>query len=1015
MDVLQTIHRRQTTTGQTNTNGGLSTGEQVLQLLSNPFQASLQTNAFWASLATSIGISAALALLFCFMRPRNTIVYAPKLKNSDKDHAPPPLGKGLFSWVKPVTSANEPFLVAKIGMDAVIFLRFTRMLRNIFVVLGFLGLVLMIPVNVGLGNKAVSRGSSGFAIMTPLFIFGKGLWAQVVLAWVIDVVIIYFLWHNYRRVHKLRRGYLESPEYQASLHARTLLIRDIPPKFRNNEGIVRVIEDVNPTGVIPRTTIGRNVKILPDLIEEHEEAVRELESVLAKYMKHPDRLPPRRPTMKAPSKYKGPTTNGKVDAIDFLTDRIRELETKINYIRERVDTRDPMPYGFASWDEIQDAHTVAYLARSKRPHGARIQLAPRPNDLIWSNLKLSRGSRKNKSVMNAVWITVLTILWTPLNAGIAVFLSNFSNLGLVWKGFRNTLQAHHTGWAILQGIAAPAITSLVYLVLPIIFRRLQIRAGDVTKTERERHVLRNLYSFFTFNNLIVFSIFSAIWQYVTVVIQYNREGNDTWTSLRQGRFFLVITTSLCQISPFWVTWILQRNLGAAADLAQLWHLTCVWFARTFMAPTPRQNIEWTAPPAFDYASYYNYFLFYTTVALCYSTLQPIVLVVTALYFTIDAVCKKYLLMYVFVTKTESGGQFWVTIFNRIVFATILSNVVIGVVVKARGGWDLVAALVPLLFIMIGFKIYCMKTFDLDLKYYARGRMHDTERLPSNGKPRKVEKISSKFGHPALYKPLMTPMVHEKAKDVLGQVYRGRLNSEGGQSMAFSDIAMQPMNHTGKVVQDVPFEIVPEAQQDFQFYKNRSDFRGQGGDTPSRTATPIPFGGTDGYNSAESSRPQTPIVYTGKEGYSSPGSTRAQTPVHSTRKEEYSSPEGSRGGSHSPRLSQQYHGVGVHRKPVDPSHVPPQIRAAALGVPEAGDLGIQHGYYNDITDDRANLLHGVGDIRTPNGEFMSLDRWQTHEDGREGSDTIPYRDYNYSGGHTPSEEMNTGYDYFRGRR
>jgi hypothetical protein len=83
-----------------------------------------------------------------------------------------------------------------------------------------------------------------------------------------------------------------------------------------------------------------------------------------------------------------------------------------------------------------------------------------------------------------------------------------------------------------------------------------------------------------------------------------------------------------------------------------------------MSPTPRQLIEWTAPPPFDYASYYNYvgdefkllsrglgdtnleqqFLFYATVALCFATLQPIVLPVTALYFALDSWLKKYLLM-----------------------------------------------------------------------------------------------------------------------------------------------------------------------------------------------------------------------------------------------------------------------------------------------------------------------------------------------------------------------------------
>ena len=420
--------------------------------LLTPFQ--LQTGAFWASLGTSLGLSAGLALLFCLIRPRNNLVYAPRLKNADKDHAPPPIGNGLFSWVAPVRHATEPYLMEKIGLDAVVFLRVTRMLRNMFLILGLVGIAVMIPVNITQSNKAITKGLDAFKIMTPLYVWGGGLWAQVVVAWLIDLVVIYLLWHNYRRIHKLRRTYLESPEYQRSLHARTLLIRDIPAQFRNNEGIARLTEEVNSTGAVPRTTVGRNVKVLPDLIEDHEKAVKQLESLLAKYLRNPDKLPPNRPMIKAPSKYRGQTTGGKVDAIDYLTDRIRALEMEISDVRDRVDNRDAMPYGFASWEEISQAHSVAFQARSKRPHGAKIRLAPRPNDLIWNNLKLSRASRKTKRIMNIVWITALTIVWTPINAGIAIFLSNLANLGLVWPTFKTQLEAHHTAWSVVQGIAA---------------------------------------------------------------------------------------------------------------------------------------------------------------------------------------------------------------------------------------------------------------------------------------------------------------------------------------------------------------------------------------------------------------------------------------------------------------------------------------------------------------------------------------------------------------------------------
>jgi len=876
----------------------------------------------------------------------------------------------------------------KIGMDAVVFLRFTRMLRNMFLVLGLIGLCVMIPVNVAMGNKAISNGLSAFSIMTPLFVFGDGLWAQVVVAWIIDMVVAYFLWHNYRRIHSLRRAYFQSDDYQKSLHARTVMLRDLPKKARTDEGIMRVTDEINPTGVQPRTAVGRNVQVLPDLIEEHGESVRELESVLAKYLKNPDRLPTNRPTMRAPRRHKGQKVNGRVDAIEYLTERIKELELEINEIRERVDKRDAMSYGFASWEQIQEAHSVAFAARKKKIQGATIKLAPRPNDLIWENVPLTKAARKRKRFMAGVWITVLTVLWTPLNAGIAIFLSNLSNLGSVWPAFQLQLQAHRTLWSIVQGIASPAITSLVYLVLPIIFRRLQIRAGDYTKTARERHVLRNLYAFFTLNNLIVFSLFSAIWQYITLVIQKSETDGNAWDAIVSGQFFLTITTALCQISPFWLTWLLQRNLGAAIDLAQLWSLFYVWFAQTFLAPTPRQNIEWTAPPAFNYASYYNYFLFYSTVALCFSTLQPIILIITALYFSVDSLLKKYLLMYVFITKTESGGQFWRTLFNRLIFAVILSNVIIGVVVKARGTWTMVFAMVPLIILMLGFKWYCAKTFDKDMTYYATTGMQDTERLTSTDKLRRAERIAHKFGHPALYKPLVTPMVHARARHVLQQLYHGRLNSDVGQTTDFSDLAMQPMTQGHKPAQDAPFEIVPEAQQDFEYYMNRSDFRDE-------------IGGGDLYGKPDdliTERSHTPMSFMGKDYQAtSPSSSRASSPAPSQTHRSPRMP---------PHAQMAHEQITVHPAFRSGSNSDSGNNSRDHSITREGftrhappgGLSVPHGPYTDPYDDRTNLLRGAGELRTPNGEFMNVDRWRTNAS-------------------TPNqhEDESGSYDYFRGRR
>ncbi|KAJ5382799.1 hypothetical protein N7517_000710 [Penicillium concentricum] len=907
--------------------------DTFLELIANPFRSAFTVTAIWASLGTSIGVTVLLALLFSLIRPRHSLVYAPKVKHADLKHTPPPVGKGFFAWVKPVINTREPQLIETVGLDAAIFLRFTKMCRNIFICLSIIGCLVMIPVNVTQSkNPTDSSASSAFNMMTPLNITNPtAIWSQVVCAWAFDLIVVFFLWRNYRVIRNLRRQYFQSSEYQRSLHARTLMITDIPPNGRTDEGILRLTDKVNPTAALPRAAIGRNVRDLPRIIKEHEEVVRQLESTYS--------TPPR--------KQRNQLASGKVDAIDYLSVRIRVLEEEIKHGRASIDRRNAMPYGFASWDNIEHAHAVAWNARRKHPEGTTINLAPRPSDIIWENLPLTKSARKWKRLVNFVWVTCLTLVWIVPNGLIAIFLSNLSNLGLVWPAFQTSLSANPNVWAAVQGIASPALTSLVYLALPVIFRRLSIKGGSKTKTSRERHVLGHLYAFFVFNNLIVFSLFSAAWYFVSFVIDKTNNHEDAWQAILESRMYAKLVSALCTVSPFWVTYLLQRNLGAAIDLVQLVTMVWVWFAKTFLSPTPRQAIEWTAPPPFDYASYYNYFLFYATVAFCFATLQPIVLPVTALYFGVDAMLKKYLLMYVFITKNESGGAFWRVLFNRLIFATILANVIIALVAKSSGTWTMVFCVVPLPFLMLGFKVYCMKTFDSDCEFYNRANLSDAEALGVNKSDKKAsDRLNSKFGHPALYKPLLTPMVHAKAAAALKDIYQGRLD-QGDTGGEYSDIAMNPMlaSQPGKSAEPSPFEVVPEHHLDFSYYKDRADFRDEFGGGI--------YGRPEDLMTERSHTPRSTL-----RGEWSPGSSRASSPAPSL-----------------PAMPLNMHNGYEHPDPTGLVH-------PAFRVPlSRGDSG------NSVDEAESRLLShaqtpGQADITNP------LDRWRTGGYGPVGQDDEP---------------------------
>lgn len=172
-------------------------------------------------------MSGGLFVLFVFLRPRLSRVYARRLKVADEKHAPPLLTKTLFGWLPAITRPREDELILKIGLDAVIFLRFVRMLRNLFLILSVIGCAVIIPINLVGGHSLYDEYGNVNTLLkfTPQYIFGTKFWAFVVCAYVFQAIVCLLIWWNYRTVLRLRQTYLRSDDYVNELHSRTLLVR----------------------------------------------------------------------------------------------------------------------------------------------------------------------------------------------------------------------------------------------------------------------------------------------------------------------------------------------------------------------------------------------------------------------------------------------------------------------------------------------------------------------------------------------------------------------------------------------------------------------------------------------------------------------------------------------------------------------------------------------------------------------------------------------------------------------
>jgi len=140
------------------------------------------------------------------------------------------------------------------------------------------------------------------------------LWMQIVFSWIYTGVVIFWLYRGYIGMIALRRKFFQSTEYQESLHSRTLLVIDIHKSSRTDQGLSQLATQLKPNTIhYAQAQIGRDMGELPDLLEQHEKAVKRLEKYLSVYLKNPNKLPEKRPTCK-------PKTKGqKVDAIDYYT------------------------------------------------------------------------------------------------------------------------------------------------------------------------------------------------------------------------------------------------------------------------------------------------------------------------------------------------------------------------------------------------------------------------------------------------------------------------------------------------------------------------------------------------------------------------------------------------------------------------------------------------------------------------------------------------------------------------
>lgn len=245
------------------------------------------------------------------------MVYEPKVKYHVGDKPPPRISDSSFGWLPPLLHTKEPELLDKIGLDAVTFLRFARLMRWLFSGVALLTCCLLIPVNITYNLQHVDpKNRDILSMLTIRDVSGNLLYVHVAATYLITFLVIFCIYVHWKEMVRLRHAWFRSPEYLESFYARTLQILHVPKKYQSDEGIKAIFDTIKVPYPTTSVHIGRKVGKLPDLIDYHNTTVRELEAVLVRYLKD-GKLGRKRPTIRVGSTCGCGGT--RMDAIDFYT------------------------------------------------------------------------------------------------------------------------------------------------------------------------------------------------------------------------------------------------------------------------------------------------------------------------------------------------------------------------------------------------------------------------------------------------------------------------------------------------------------------------------------------------------------------------------------------------------------------------------------------------------------------------------------------------------------------------
>ncbi|KAL3521926.1 hypothetical protein ACH5RR_014760 [Cinchona calisaya] len=665
-------------------------------------------------LSAAINILSAVIFLLAFavlrLQPVNDRVYFPKWYLKGLRSSPTRSGAFVtrivnldwrayirfLNWVPDALRMPEPELIDHAGLDSAVYLRIYLLGLKIFVPVTLLAWTILVPVN--WTNHTLTKSEVNYSEIDLLSISNIPLrsqrfWTHLVLAYAFTFWTCYVLKQEYAKVANMRLHFIASERRRPDQF--TVLVKNVPPD--PDESVSETVEHfflVNHPDHYLTHQVVCNANKLAKLVKEKKSKQNWLDYYQLKHARNQSQ----RPMMK--TGFLG-LWGEKVDAIHHRTAEIERLSKEIAEERERVinDPKSIMPAAFVSFRTRWGAAVCAQTQQSRNPTLWLTEWAAEPRDVYWQNLAIPYVSLSIRRLIMAVAFFFLTFFFMiPIT-----FVQSLANIESIEKKapFLKPIIDHGFIKSFIQGFLPGIALKIFLILLPTILMIMSKFEGFLSISSLERRSASRYYIFNFVNVFLGNVIAGAAFQQLSQFI--NQSANEIPKT---------IGVSIPMKATFFITYIMVDGwAGIAAEVLRLKPLIIFHLKNFFLVKTEKDREEAMDPGSLGFNTGEPQIQFYFLLGLVYAVVTPLLLPFILVFFGLAYVVFRHQIINVYNQEYESAAAFWPGVHGRIIFAMVISQVLLMGLLSTKGAAQSTPFLIALPVLTISFHLYCKGRYE----------------------------------------------------------------------------------------------------------------------------------------------------------------------------------------------------------------------------------------------------------------------------------------------------------------